>query len=542
MSAAQASSGRGQEADLAIRVVDLARQHVIADNPFLAPSAGLLTSAAASTGTALATDGETLYIDPAPLLAGFLRDQEPPTRDVAHVLAHCILLHPFAVGTLDAAAWDLAADIVAEAVATELCGARPGERGARQEALIEQLRADFGSLPSTERLYAALKDGAYANIRPTWSGLVHADDHSLWHPMPEDRPGGAGGKGGAGARAGAKTPDGLAARPVPGDQPAEEGPAHAADDLSRPSPGEGGARSPQEERSGVEEADGTSGDAPATSSGAPGQQAAHRTPRPLSPTRRSAARERWRHASKRAQLDLETVSRERAGTLGTLSAQLEVSVHRQQDYREFLRQFAVRSESIRASDDEFDPIAYTLGLDLYGDMPLIEAIEFREERRVRDFVIVIDTSSSVSGAAVQRFVDETYDVLSSEASFAERINVHIVQCDARVQSDIKLSSLADLERWRRDIRLFGFGGTDFRPAFRYVDELIACGEFDDLSGLIYFTDGWGIYPERIPPYLCAFVFFDQDHRDDLVPAWAIQLTLNPERLEAMSVYDRRRMR
>ena len=105
-----------------------------------------------------------------------------------------------------------------------------------------------------------------------------------------------------------------------------------------------------------------------------------------------------------------------------------------------------------------------------------------------------------------------------------------------MQSDTTISSLAELNHWRRNIRLRGFGGTDFRPAFRHVRKLMEDSEFDDLRGLIYFTDGWGIYPERIPPYKTTFVFYDEDHRPELVPTWAMQITLHPGQFESMSVY------
>jgi predicted metal-dependent peptidase len=235
-------------------------------------------------------------------------------------------------------------------------------------------------------------------------------------------------------------------------------------------------------------------------------------------------------------VDLETLSRTRGSGLGNLMRELSVSSHERVDYRDFLRQFAVEHEDMRLSDDEFDYVFYTYGLELYRNMPLIEPLEYRSEKRIRDFVIVIDTSSSVSAKVVQEFVDATFDVLTSEGGFFAKTNIHIIQADARVQSDIKITSLADLDRWRRSIKLRGFGGTDFRPAFRYVQELRHAGEFDDLQGLVYFTDGWGIYPERMPPYKCAFVFYDEDHRPDLVPPWAIQVTLHPGAFESLSVY------
>ena len=251
---------------------------------------------------------------------------------------------------------------------------------------------------------------------------------------------------------------------------------------------------------------------------------------------RAEAERRWEQAAKSLRVDLETLSRKRGERLQRLMHELEVSPHERVDYREFLRQFAVQSEEMRLSDDEFDYVFYTYGLALYGDLPLIEPLEYRNERRIRDFAIVIDTSSSVSGKVVQQFVDTTFDVLTSESSFFQKVNIHIIQADLRVQSDTKITSLAELDRWRRNIRLYGLGGTDFRPAFRYVGELLSDGEFDDLSGLIYFTDGWGIYPERMPPYKTTFVFYDEDHRPELVPAWALQITLHPGEFESMSVY------
>ncbi len=77
-----------------------------------------------------------------------------------------------------------------------------------------------------------------------------------------------------------------------------------------------------------------------------------------------------------------------------------------------------------------------------------------------------------------------------------------------------------------DLTLYGEGGTDFRPAFEYVDEKIRQGEFTELRGLIYFTDGYGIYPSKAPGYQTAFVFMQEDYRDADVPGWAMKLTVD----------------
>ena len=100
------------------------------------------------------------------------------------------------------------------------------------------------------------------------------------------------------------------------------------------------------------------------------------------------------------------------------------------DYTEFLRKFAVRGEVMKINDEEFDYIFYTYGLKLYEKMPLIEPLEYKEVKRIREFVIAIDTSGSVVGEEVQAFVQKTYNVLKSTESFFSKINLHIIQCDA----------------------------------------------------------------------------------------------------------------
>ena len=77
----------------------------------------------------------------------------------------------------------------------------------------------------------------------------------------------------------------------------------------------------------------------------------------------------------------------------------------------------------------------------------------------------------------------------------------------------------------RTVEFRGFGGTDFRPVFEYVNQMIEHHEFDDLRGLIYFTDGNGVYPKRRPDFETAFVFVDDDEFDYEVPSWAMKLVL-----------------
>ena len=97
---------------------------------------------------------------------------------------------------------------------------------------------------------------------------------------------------------------------------------------------------------------------------------------------------------------------------------------------------------------------------------------------------------------MQRFVTKTYNILRQQENFFTKINLHIIQCDAEVQEDRKVTSQKDFDNYLDTMQLHGFGGTDFRPVFQYVDELVRAGEFTNLKGMIYFTDGRGIFPEK----------------------------------------------
>ena len=65
----------------------------------------------------------------------------------------------------------------------------------------------------------------------------------------------------------------------------------------------------------------------------------------------------------------------------------------------------------------------------------------------------------------------------------------------------------------------------FTPVFSYVKELQEKKELTHLEGLLYFTDGDGIYPTSPPPYETAFVFTDFSFLNYPVPAFITKLCL-----------------
>ena len=243
---------------------------------------------------------------------------------------------------------------------------------------------------------------------------------------------------------------------------------------------------------------------------------------------RKIQEERWMEISERMQQDLETFSKERGDSAGSLVQNLKEVNREKYDYTAFLKKFAVIGEAMKINDDEFDYVFYTYGLKLYKKMPLIEPLEYKDVKRIREFAIVIDTSGSVSGELVQTFINKTYNILKSTDSFFSKINLYIIQCDTEVQEAVKITSQDDFDAYIKNMKLHGFGGTDFRPAFSYINELVNSGGLSRLKGIIYFTDGWGIFPEKKPAYDAAFVFIRQDNFNPNVPPWAIKLVLDKE--------------
>ncbi len=238
----------------------------------------------------------------------------------------------------------------------------------------------------------------------------------------------------------------------------------------------------------------------------------------------------WEEIAGQIEMEIETFAKVRGKFASSLVQNLRAVNREKYDYSDFLRKFAAINETVKVSDDEFDYIYYNYGLQHYHKMPLIEPLEYREDSRIRDFVIAIDTSGSVAGDEVQIFLQKTYNILKSRESFHNRINVHIIQCDAQIQSDEVITSTEDLDRYLETMEIRGLGGTDFRPVFDYVDRLVKEGEFSDLKGLIYFTDGLGIYPPAKPAYKTAFVFVESGYNVPEVPVWAMKVVLRPDEL------------
>ena len=239
----------------------------------------------------------------------------------------------------------------------------------------------------------------------------------------------------------------------------------------------------------------------------------------------------WQDVSNRIQLDVKAVARRQEILPGSAIDNIKAVYKEKRSYTDFLKKFIALKEEIKINQDEFDYIYYTYGMKLYGNMPLIEPLEYTDSSKIHDLVIAIDTSGSCQGRVVRSFLNKTYTILKDSSVFFSDLNVHIMQCDSEVHSDVKITSQTEFDEYIMNLKAEGFGGTDFRPVFERIEELQKRHEFSDLRGLIYLTDGLGTFPQVKPDYPVAFIIIEDDRQKAKVPAWAIRLDTTLEDLE-----------
>ncbi len=242
-------------------------------------------------------------------------------------------------------------------------------------------------------------------------------------------------------------------------------------------------------------------------------------------------RQRWEQARKGLQR-LSGGSRRAGSQYRSVIQTLKLTQEKRYDYRSYLKRFSCLREEGSPDMEQFDYGFYFWGLAQYGNIPLIEPPEYRERRKIEELVIVIDTSGSCGVELVRMFLEETRNILKEEELFFRRFRLHILQCDNQVQRDDRITSQKELEDYLFHLKVKGGGGTDFRPAFARIEELRR-RDLYRLKGVLYFTDGCGIYPKEMPDYRVAFVFLKYRYDDIDVPAWAEKLVLDAERPRGM---------
>lgn len=240
---------------------------------------------------------------------------------------------------------------------------------------------------------------------------------------------------------------------------------------------------------------------------------------------RAGLRKKWEKVLFYTGRNKNVQSRRRGTRKGTDQEAVDEIPKSRYDYRRFLKQFSVPREEVELDTESFDYVFYCYGMEHYGNMPLIEPLEYKEVNRLEELVIAIDTSSSCSKEVVQQFLAETYEILSQRENFFRKMKVYIIQCDSFIQDVAIIHSEEEWKEYSKEITIQGRGGTDFCPVFQYIEEQKKAKEIKRLKALIYFTDGDGLYPQEKPDYETAFVFLKKTDKMDLVPHWATKLLI-----------------
>lgn len=508
--------------DLAKQVMKLSRNTLVIHLRFMDTAISRLQWVPIPDGT-FSVDGENIYFNPIHTLRLYGGGKEQVTRAYLHMIFHCIFRH-FMVGTLkNTKLWDLACDMAAEGMIRELdMPMLATVRDSEQDRALSEMRKSVAVL-TAEKIYQYLLDGKMLKERIEWlSGVFQNDDHSLWYVPPEKKQQSTGSGGDSDSD---ENSEGNASGNTNSDENSDSGnPGSGSNDSDENSDGEN-------PNGGLNDSDENS-DGESSSGGGQNAQEPFQNNGSSSADHKQQLADMWKDVSERMQLDLESFSKQHGDSAGNLMQSLRAMNREKYDYTEFLKKFAVMGEVMRLNQDEFDYIFYSYGMKMFPEkrMPLIEPLEYKDDKRIREFVIAIDTSGSVQGEMVQAFLQKTYNILQSTESFFSKINLHIIQCDASIQEHVRITTKEEFENYLKGMRLKGFGGTDFRPVFHMVDELIRTKQLTDLKGMIYFTDGYGTFPERMPSYRTAFVFVDDGVSIPEVPTWAIRLVLPMEDL------------
>ncbi len=199
--------------------------------------------------------------------------------------------------------------------------------------------------------------------------------------------------------------------------------------------------------------------------------------------------------------------------------------------REYLKRYSVMRENARESGDEFQVAWYLYGLEQFGNVPLIEPSESREERRLETLAVVIDTSGSCSRGLTQQFLAILCGLLEESGLFFKRFNLRILQCDAKVQRDDAVCDLRGFRHYIENLEIIGGGGTDFRPAFERIREHVSNGTLFGLKGVLFFSDGRGVFPSEPPEFETTFVFLNYRYDAIDVPQWVHSLVLDAPKPE-----------
>ena len=476
------------------------------------------------------TDGHKMYMSPFALMALYKSAPEDVMHRYLHSVMHCVFLQPFLdAADKDETIWETAIDMCIENAISKM---EPAFVSQEEKGILSELE-NAVKLPVPSAVYWAIKNGKISEDPKRLYELFHIDEH-IWLQQKQSQQGQQGQQGqsknGNGQGQGqSQSQNQSQNQNQKGKGNGQgQGQGQQSQDKNGNGQGQGQSQSQNQNQNGQGQSQNQSQSGNGNGNGSGKNQNQNQSQSQNQQNGGGDAgtsADDWKSVAKQISCDMKSFNKTAGDSAGCMESTIDYVTSDKTSYDEFLRSFSFIQEVMKLNMDEFDMMAYATGLEMDPDnnIAIIEPLEYKDEKRVREFVVCIDTSGSTSGEVVEAFLKKTYSVLKSTESFSSRVNIHIIQCDAKVQDDTKIENKEQLEKYMKNLKVKGHGGTDFRPAFNYVEELIKKGEFENIGGLIYFTDGYGSYPAEPTPYKTAFVFLeDYTFTDKNVPAWAMK--------------------
>lgn len=460
-------------------ILELAKTRILTEYRFLSHSMEKIVCQEKQDTSFFQTDGEKFYYNSKLLKSYFEQNTAQIARMLLHMLLHCLMGHPFKDSIQDMPIWNLASDLAVEGVILGLIGSEwKLEKDDKRKQQYLRLE-DYAKGSSAEALYNYLIDSNTGHDKiQQLQQLFQMDEHSLWHIEKSQKT------------------------------------------YSY------GKHSQKQQMGTMDEEDDVIQDEIYVQEKRQNDSKEHR--------KKQEQKAFWKKIANVIKTDLDTFHQRMGAKAGGLMSALNKFTKEKIDYSQFLQRFVSPEETMKISEDEFDLVYYSYGIEKYGNIPLIEPLEYKEENRIQELAIAIDTSGSVQGDIVNQFLSHTFYLLKQEGYFSSKVKIQLIQCDCVMQSHVEITSIEEVDDVMTDFEIKGFGGTDFRPVFTYLEEMQEKKKIEKLAGLIYFTDGVGIYPEERPDYPTTFIFHREECLAENIPDWIETVIVEQDQIHIVS--------
>ena len=206
------------------------------------------------------------------------------------------------------------------------------------------------------------------------------------------------------------------------------------------------------------------------------------------------------------------------GTKTEESESYVTALNKEYSFADVFREFLISRCSSKECPDYIDPMLYLYGLEMYEDVPLVEPLEEIEEVKLSNMVIAIDTSGSCT-EYTNSFLTQLISIFREISKNFTFEKIYLMQCDCSIKNICEFKKVEELKEINHGMKMYGFGGTSFKPVFRWINSnLVEQGKTVDC--LLYLSDGEGSFPQEETPYPTFFILpYEECSDDDFIPGW-----------------------